>query len=50
MRHSDVRAAFNDFETFSSAAYKSLPPAHHLRERIPLEYERAAQVIIGGGI
>ncbi|HET6509018.1 MAG TPA: cytochrome P450 [Baekduia sp.] len=47
MRYDDMRAVINDFETFSSNAYKALPIGADLRDRVPEEYERAAQVIIG---
>jgi cytochrome P450 len=50
MRHGDVRAVFNAVETFSSASYKAIPPPPHLRDRVPVQYERVAQVIIGGGV
>jgi cytochrome P450 len=47
VRHAEVRAAFGDAETFSSQTRRGLPVPAGLRDRIPEEWERIAQVIHG---
>jgi cytochrome P450 len=48
LRYDDVRRVLEDFETFSAHAYKGVPVRDELRERIPDEWQRVAQVIQGG--
>ncbi len=46
--YDEVRQVLGDVETFSSRAYKGMPVRADLRERIPDEWARIAQVIQGG--
>jgi cytochrome P450 len=48
LRYDDVKRVLEDFETYSSHAYKGMPVRDELRERIPEEWERVGQVIQGG--
>lgn len=50
LRYEDARQVFSDSETFSNHAYKAMPVRDGLRERIPVEWERAGQVVQGGQI
>jgi cytochrome P450 len=47
LRYEDVRAVVSDGETYSSNAYKGVPVRPDLRDRIPVEWENAGQVIQG---
>jgi len=48
LRYDDVKRVLDDFETYSSHAYKGMPVRADLRDRIPEEWERVGQVIQGG--
>jgi cytochrome P450 len=48
LRYEEVKRVLDDFETYSSHAYKGMPVPPRLRDRIPEEWERVAQVIQGG--
>jgi cytochrome P450 len=48
LTYDDVKGILEDFETFSSHAYKAMPVRDELRDRIPEEWDRAGQVIQGG--
>ena len=48
LRYDDVKRVLDDFETYSSNAYKTVPVRDDLRDRIPEEWERVGQVIQGG--
>ncbi len=48
LRYDDVKRVLDDFETYSSHAYKGTPVRADLRDRIPEEWERVGQVIQGG--
>ena len=50
MRNEDIRAVLNDFETFSSGAYKATEPSVDVLATIPEDQKRVAQLVIGGGI
>jgi cytochrome P450 len=46
--YDQVRRALDDYETFSSQAYRGTPVRDDLRGRIPEEWERVGNVIQGG--
>jgi cytochrome P450 len=48
LRYDDVKRVLDDFETYSSNAYRAVPVREDLRDRIPEEWERVGQVIQGG--
>jgi cytochrome P450 len=48
LRYDDVKGVLENFETYSSHAYKGLPVPPRLRDRIPEEWERVGEVVQGG--